>query len=319
MIGIVLAAGLGTRLRPYSSLISKAAMPVAGLPIACRVIEQFRRAGVDGRIVVIARSPEHDIVPLIEADARRNGYEVAFGYQSEQRGSAHALMQVADRRALIARDEHVLIGACDNLYEPDEIAHLVEQHRTSGTDGTMAVLRVPPEKVTVSSSVVVDGDRVVRIVEKPTLDDVASPFCGPLLYAFSPRILGLLDGVQPSPRGELEFQDAMQAFLDAGARVGWFELSRRDTLTLPADLLALNARFFAQTSLPTPGGRDGVTFVPPCLVEDEVAIGAGSTIGPNAHLMRGCRVGADCTIRHALVFPGAEIAKGSTTEHGLVT
>ena len=330
MIGIVLAAGLGTRLRPYSDLVSKAAMPAAGVPIVLRVIEQLRRAGVNGRIVVIARSPEHDIVPLIEADARHNGYEVAFGYQGEQRGSADALIQVPGRHALVERDEHVLIGACDNLYEPDEIARLVEQHRSSGADGTMAVLRVPPEKIAASSNVVTENNRVVRIIEKPRLDEITppqsggsplrggSPFCGPMLYAFSPRVFAYLDAVRPSLRGELEFQDAMQAFLDDGARVGWFELSRRTTLTSPADLLALNERFFGATSLPMPVPRRGVAFEPPCIVDEGVTIGPGSTVGPNAHLMRGCRVGARCTIRHALVFPGAQVADGTIVERTLV-
>jgi glucose-1-phosphate thymidylyltransferase len=314
VIGIVLAAGLGTRLRPYSDVVSKAAMPVAGVPIVLRVIEQFLAAGGVGRVIVVARSPEHDIIPLIREHARRRGYDVAFGYQPEQRGSAHALMQVPDLGRL---DEHVLIGACDNLYEPSEVAALVEQHARRRADGTMAVLRVPPEKVAASSSVVVDAGRVVRLIEKPALDQVASPFCGPLLYAFSPQIFAHLNDVRPSRRDELEFQDAIQAFIEAGARVEWFELSGRMTLTTPDDLLALNERFFGATSAPTPMPRRGVTFVPPCVVDDEVAIGPGSTIGPNVHLMRGCRIGRACTVRHALVFPGAHVADDSTVEHTL--
>jgi NDP-sugar pyrophosphorylase family protein len=124
--------------------------------------------------------------------------------------------------------------------------------------------------------------------------------------------------VTPSARGELEFQDAMQAFIDAGARVGWYELSSRTTLTSPADLLALNERFLADTVLPPPKPRPGVTFVPPCIIDDEVAIGPGSVVGPNAHLMRGCRIGAACTIRLALVFPGAQIAEKSIIERALI-
>jgi NDP-sugar pyrophosphorylase family protein len=315
VIGIVLAAGLGTRLRPYSDLVSKAAMPVAGVPIVLRVIEQFRAADVEGRFIVIARSREHDIVGLVAEHARRNDYDVSFGYQAEQRGSAHALMQVPDRHQL---DDHVLIGACDNLYDPEELARLVAQHRAHGVDGTLAALRVAPEKMTASSNVVVDGERVTRVIEKPRAGQIASPFAGPCLYAFSPKIFGYLDAVTESPRGELEFQDAMQAFMDDGARVGWFELSRRATLTSPADLLALNEQFFGAAPSPTPAPRDGVTFVPPCVVADDVAVAPGSTIGPNAHLMPGCRVGARCTVRHALVFPGARVPDGTSAEHTLV-
>ena len=320
MIGIVLAAGLGTRLRPYSQVISKAAMPVAGVPIVLRVIEQLRAAGVKGRFIVIARSPEHDIVPLIVEHARRNDYEVSFGYQDEQRGSAHALMQVPESERL---DQDVLIGACDNLYEADELRRLVAQHterQTDGAcraDGTLAVLRVPPEKMTASSNVVVDGERVTRVVEKPRVNQIASPFAGPCLYAFSPRILGYLDAVTESPRGELEFQDAMQAFIADGARVGWFELSRRVTLTTPDDLLALNETFFAEMPAGT-RSISGSTIAEPCVIDADVQIGQGSTVGPNTHLMRGCRVGQGCTVRHALVLPGAVVPDGATVEHTLV-
>ncbi len=321
MIGIVLAAGLGTRLRPYSNAVSKAAMPIAGVPIVVRVIEQFRAAGVGDRIVVIARSPEHDIVPLIVEHARREGYEVAFGYQQQPRGSAHALMHVPGRDRL---DEHVLIGACDNLFDPDELRRLVAQHRASGADGacradgTMAVLRTTAEKMRASSNIVVEGKRVVRVIEKPGPDEIASPFAGPLLGAFSPGIFAELNAVTESPRGELELQDAIQAFIAGGARVEWFELSWRLTLTTPDDLLALNERFFDAASSPAPVPRPNVTFVPPCVIDDEVAIGPGSVIGPNAHLMRGCRIGRGCTVRHALVFPGAVVPDGATVEHALV-
>ena len=314
MIGIVLAAGLGTRLRPYTAAVSKAAMPVAGVAIAVRVIEQLRAAGGADRVIVIAQSPEHDVVPLIEEHARRHGYEVAFGYQRRPRGSAHALMHVPDREGL---DEDVLIGACDNLYEPDELGRLVAQHGASGADGTMAVLRAASEGMGASSNVVVEGERVVRVIEKPALEAVASPFAGPLLYAFSPKVLACLDAVGESARGEFEFQDAIQAFIAGGARVGWFEFSRRATLTTPEDLLALNEKVFGGL----PGGtrtEGDVTFVGPVVVDAGVEIGPGSTVGPNAHLMRGCRVGRGATVRHALVFPGAVVADGAGVEHALV-
>jgi NDP-sugar pyrophosphorylase family protein len=314
VIGIVLAAGLGTRLRPYSDLVSKAAMPIAGVPIVVRVIEQFRAAGVRDRIVVIARSPEHDVVPLVAEHARRRAYEVAFGYEQPVRGSAYALMCVPGRERL---DEDVLIGACDTLYEPDELARLVAQHRARRSDGTVAVLRMAPERMPASSNVVVEGDRVVQVIEKPAPAQIASPFAASFLFAFSPRIFEHLDEVSESPRGELEFQDAIRAFIASGARVEWFELSRRVTLTTPEDLLALNEKFFE--SLPVGTRRLGeATLVEPVVIDADARIGPASTIGPNAHLMRGCCVGRGCTVRHALVFPGARVADGAVVEHTLV-
>ncbi len=313
MIGIVLAAGLGTRLRPYTTFVSKAALPVAGVAIAVRVIEQLRAAGGAERVIVIAQSPEHDVVPLIEAHARRHGYEVAFGTQRRPRGSAHALMHVPGREGL---DEDVVIGACDNLYEPDELGRFVAQHRASGADGTMAVLRAAPEGMGASSNVVVEGARVVRVIEKPAPEAVASPFAGPQLYAFSPKVLSFLGAVSESPRGEFEFQDAIQAFIADGARVGWFEFSGRATLTTPADLLALNERFFKSAG--ETRQVSGATVVEPVVIDPGVEIGPGSTVGPNAHLMRGCRVGRGATVRHALVFPGAVVEDGASVEHALV-
>ena len=314
MIPIVLAAGLGTRLQPYSRAVSKPAMPVAGVPVILRVIEQCRDAGAADRLIVIANAPEHDVVPLVEAHARQHGYDVAFGYQRERRGSAHALRHVPGRDRL---DQHILIAACDNFFESAELRSLVAQHQKRGADGTMAVLRVPPENMRAHSNVIVEGERVVRVIEKPAPGDVASPFVGPLLYAFSPKILTTLDDVPESPRGEFEFQDAIQAFIRDGARVEWFELSRRTTLTTPDDLLALNEQFFGAM----PGGTrtlGDATIIEPAIIDPDVEIGEGSTVGPNAHLMRGCRVGRASTVRHALVFPGAVVPDRTTVEHTLI-
>ena len=90
-----------------------------------------------------------------------------------------------------------------------------------------------------------DGQRILRIVEKPSPEDAPSNTVSLPHYVFSPRLLDLLPSLEPSIRGEYEIQDAIQGLIDGGGTVIGVHAVERFQVSSPRDLLMLTRRLFS--------------------------------------------------------------------------
>src|SRR5439155_3607721 len=131
--------------------------------------------------------------------------------------------------AVLAADEFLEDGPFvmylgDNLLR-DGITDLVNAFRASQPDALILLTRVPdPGNYGVAE---LDGDRVVRLVEKPTEPPSDLALVG--VYLFTPAIHDAVRAISPSRRGELEITDAIQYLIDQGLEVrphlvdGWWK------------------------------------------------------------------------------------------------
>ena len=130
---LVLAAGLGTRLRPLSAVRAKAALPVAGRPIVIRILEQLKAAGVE-RVVVNLHHRAETIARVV-GDGRQLGLRraVLVGERGPRLGGGPA-------RALplLAADRFFIVNG-DTLAQVD-LAALAAAHHASGALATLAVV-----------------------------------------------------------------------------------------------------------------------------------------------------------------------------------
>jgi NDP-sugar pyrophosphorylase family protein len=309
MQAVVLAAGRGVRLGRLTARRSKAMLPVAGQPLAGRVLERLWEAGLR-RVVVVGGADDRELADYCTSrnPASRNpASRISYVVQHERRGMAHALACAAP---LI--DAPFLLCACDNLVASTFITALMVHLEETGADGVLALLRMSPERLQYSAAVELAADgRARRIVEKPPPGSTQSDAGSIALYAFRPRLLDYLD-VPLSPRGEQELQSAVQALMDAGGDVHGLFAPGRQTVTCPADLLALNLYYLdqgigAEVQASLPGD---VRVTPPVRIEAGVELGAGCAIGPRVYLETGCRVGQGVRLRDALVLRGGVVPAG---------
>jgi NDP-sugar pyrophosphorylase family protein len=156
---MILAAGLGTRLRPLTSTIPKPLLPVGGTPLIVWNLLLLRRAGITEVIVNL-----HHLGELIEkelGDGSRYGVRLRYSREPVLLGTGGGIKQAG----WFLRNGSFLVLNGDTLLELDVLA-LIEDHRraTSAMNGALAtlVVRTDPE-VTKWGVVEVSGDRVVRI------------------------------------------------------------------------------------------------------------------------------------------------------------
>jgi len=132
---LVLAAGLGTRLRPLTFSRAKAAVPVAGTPLICRQLRGLAEAGVRDVVVNLHHRPE--TVAAVVGDGGALGCRVRYSWERTVLGSAGG-----PRRALPLLDDRFFIVNADTLCDVD-FGALLHRHRASGAAVTLAVTAHP--------------------------------------------------------------------------------------------------------------------------------------------------------------------------------
>ncbi len=148
---LVLTAGLATRLRPLSLLRAKSALPVAGTPLAARVIAWLASCGAREVVLNLHHRPE--TLTRAIGDGAGLGVRVRYSWEDPVLGSAGG-----PRHALpLLESDRILIVNGDTLTDVDLDA-MVAAHERSGAQVTMALIPNPrPDQY---GGVLLDGDRV---------------------------------------------------------------------------------------------------------------------------------------------------------------
>ena len=158
MKAMVLAAGLGTRLRPLTEDKPKCLVPLAGRPLISWALEWLRRAGVTECVINLHYMPEK--VQRFVGDGSGYGLKVIYSYEPELLGTAGAVNKVAS-----FFDQPFYVIYSDNFSQWD-LRKLVEVHEKNQAAATMAVHW--REDVSQSGVVELDrNERILSLVEKP--------------------------------------------------------------------------------------------------------------------------------------------------------
>ncbi len=205
MRALILAGGEGSRLRPITHTNAKQLIPIAGAPILFHALEAIRDAGITEVGIVIGQTG--DEIRTAVGDGSTWGLSVSYIPQEAPLGLAHAVMTARD----FVAGQPFLMYLGDNVLL-EGLKRFVEEFERTRPDAQIFLARVPePERFGVA---VLDGDRVVRLVEKPTsfVSDLA--LVG--VYLFDDSILEAADTLEPSARGEYEITEAIQWLIDHG-------------------------------------------------------------------------------------------------------
>jgi mannose-1-phosphate guanylyltransferase len=187
----LLAAGLGSRLRPVTDNIPKCMVPIGGRPLLDIWLDAFDRAGVSEVMVNLHHLPG---VVIHHIAARRRPPVVRTFFESRLLGSAGTL--VANQR-WVAEEKFFLACYADNLTDFD-LRSLIDEHREHDARATLAVFHSPRP----SSGGVVEVDAggvMVGFTEKP--ERPVGDLTNAGLYAFHPSVLDEIDPVPPKDIG----------------------------------------------------------------------------------------------------------------------
>lgn len=314
MKALVLAGGMGIRLRPFSHTMAKQLVPVANKPVLFYGLEAIRDAGITQVAIIVG---EHETgIRAAVGSGSRFGLEVSYIVQDRPRGLAHCVLVA---RRFLGDDDFVLYLG-DNILQ-DGITGLVDAFWATRPDA-MVLLGKVSDPSEYGTAVVDDDGRVLRLEEKSpnALSDLAVTGA----YVFSPAIHQAVRAITPSWRDELEITDAMQWLIEHGHVVRselchgyWKDTGKID------DWLDCNRVLMERLEPDVRGSVDAASTVRGAVVVDETAEVVRSeltgplVVGPGA-AVRDSRlgpytaVGEDCvvqgsTVEDSLLLTGATV------------
>jgi glucose-1-phosphate thymidylyltransferase len=315
--GLILSGGAGTRLRPITHTSAKQLVPVANKPVLFYGIEALVEAGVTDIGIVIA--PETgDEIRAAAGDGTAFGASITYITQDRPAGLAHAVLTA---EKFLGHAPFVMYLG-DNLLA-EGITALVSAFRENQPDALILLTRVDdPSSYGVAE---LDGERVVRLVEKPK--DPPSDLALVGVYLFGPSIFEAARALEPSWRGELEITEAIDRLIEGGQRVesqvvsGWW----KDTGQL-ADMLEANRLVLEELEPELEGEVDNSRIEGRVAVE-QGAVVAGSVIRGPAIIGTGTRIsdsfigpytsiGAECEIDRAEIENSILLSGARVTELG---
>jgi glucose-1-phosphate thymidylyltransferase len=239
MKGVVLAGGLGTRLLPMTRVINKHLLPVYDRPMIYYPLQQLAAAGIEEILVVTGGNHAGDFPKLLGAGGSRGLPHLRFAYQEGEEGIAAALA-LAEH---FAAGEPIVVILGDNLFQ-DALAPLIKEFQRNPS-GAMVLLRAVqnPQRFGVA---IVDGDRVISILEKPSDPETNLAVTG--CYMYDERVFDVIRGLTPSERGELEITDvnnqyiAWQELRHTELNGWWTDAGTRDSLHRASNLVAADRK-----------------------------------------------------------------------------
>jgi len=289
MKGVILAAGKGSRLYPVTHIIPKPLLPLANRITLAYAFDRLHEIGIDEVCIVVGENENE----MREALGTGSAFDLKLTYvrQTEPLGLAHA---VGFARDFVGNGPFVLYLG-DAVYSEG-----FQRHAQRFTESGCANLNIvkPVEDPSRFGVANVDGDKIVKLIEKPAIPESNLAMAG--MYFFGPQIWSVLPDLKPSARGEYEITDAIQMLVDRGETVlaGVYEGEWFDTGTL--DSFLATSRYLTRSERLLPESSQ-------ILGE----IGEAVVVGENARLR--------CTyVEDSVILPGANVQVAGAIRHSII-
>ena len=298
---ILPVAGLGTRLRPQTWSKPKPLVGLAGKPMLAHVLDRVLPLN-PGKLVFITGF----LGDQIEAWARTNyDLPLAFVEQPEMLGQTDAIIRT---RGLVERDALILFP--DMIFEAD-FSGLEE------IDADAVMFTKEVDDPSALGIAVVEGDRIVKLVEKPQEPISRLAVIG--IY-YVKQIQQLYDAIdEQMARGiklknEYFIADAIQLMIDGGKKVVPAPVTAWEDCGNAEALLSTN-RYLLDRQPPAADHRDGSSVIQPSAVAASATL-EGAVVGPYASIGENAIV-RDAIVRDAVIEDGATI-ETAIVEHAIV-
>ena len=214
MKGVVLAGGLGTRLRPLTAVTNKHLLPVYDQPMVYYPIQTLVNAGITDIMIVTGGNSAGDFLKLLGNGKAFGLKHINYTYQEGEGGIADALSLVEH----FAAGDSVCVVLGDNIIEGN-IRGAVDDYLEQGSGAKILLKKVSdPQRFGVPE---IEGSKVLRIEEKPTKPKSDYAVIG--IYMYDPRVFEIIKTLKPSGRGELEITDVNNAYIDR-QEMSWAQL-----------------------------------------------------------------------------------------------
>lgn len=204
MKGVILAGGLGKRLEPLTRITNKHLLPIYNKPMVYYPLNTLIEAGIEEIMIVTGGNNAGDFLRLLGDGSEFGLKHIHYTYQRGEGGIAEALALCED---FVEKDKVVVILG-DNLIEKS-IKSTVEKFDKQKSGARILLKKVDdPQRFGVAE---LDGDKIIKIVEKPKNPKTNLAVTG--IYMYDDYVFEFIKTLKPSQRGELEITDVNNLYI----------------------------------------------------------------------------------------------------------
>lgn len=214
MKAVILAGGLGTRLRPIIGNENlKTMIKYSGRPLLHRTVDMLREKGFE-EIVFVVSHMRHKIMDYF-GDGKNFGVKIEYVFQENPRGGTADAVRCVENKI---NEEKFLLLYGDNVFDGSSIDKLTNSR--FGFDGVLCAKEV--ENPTKFGILEVDSSLVKKIHEKPQTPPTNLAMTG--IFILPRDIFNAIEQTKLSARGEYELTDSIQILIDSGMKIGYCKL-----------------------------------------------------------------------------------------------
>lgn len=313
MIGVILAAGKGRRLRPLTETRPKALLPILGKPLISYHISLLKRLNVE-KIVVVVSYLKEQLIEKAKELANTLAIDIEFVDQKTELGTGHALKTVVEHY-----EDDMIVVYGDLYLDVDGVSKVLLDVVNRGDS---YILGVEVDDVSRYGKLVTDDDTLMKIVEKPLERSRGLVNAG--IYVLKAGIVKLVSNIGLSPRGEYELTDLVEIARGKGMKLKVARIcdSCWQDIGYPWDLLrAVKLELSKYKEKIVCGKVDSSTTIRGTVIIEEnasvkgstyiegpVYIGKNAVVGPNSYIRpftaieEGAHIGFAVEVKESIIF-----------------
>jgi len=288
MKAVILAAGEGKRLRPFTETIPKVMLPVANKPVLEYVVDAVKNNGVHDIIIVVGYKKE----VIMDHFKNYKGAKITFVVQEKQLGTAHALLHA--KRNI--KDTFIVLSG-DNIIDHKSISKLIKD------DSKYSILIKEHPNPSKYGVVFIEKEKLKELVEKPK--EEVGKFISTGVYKLPNTIFDSISEL--SSQGIYDLSSIMQSIVDKGEKINTIIADLWRDIVYPWDLIHLNETMIQRTPSSLAGTIEkGVT------IKSDVSIGSNTKIYSGSYIVGPVIIGEGCEIGpNVCIFPSTTIGNNS--------
>lgn len=286
MKAVILCAGKGSRLRPFTYSSPKHLLPVCNKPVLGYVLSEIEKSKISEIAIIVNNETKEPIYKFITDNFRNHSFKFSFILQEEPKGLAHGCYMaknfIGDENFFLILGDNIIPGCIENILPNNE--QFMEDARILIRE----VLDPTPFGVVEFDQ----AGRVKSLEEKPK--NPKSNFVIVGVYLFKPVIFNAIENIKPSKRGELEITDAIQYLIKENLNV--------------------KAKIFSKTFIDI-GSTEQLLYANDFILKNILKlpfIVAKSSYIENSNLLENVSIGENCiiknsTIENSIVMDGTKL------------
>ena len=217
MKGIVLAGGLGTRLRPLTLVTNKHLLPVYDRPMIFYPLSMLSEAGIEDVMIVVGGQSTEEIVKLCKNGSHWGFKSLYYAYQEGEGGIAAALELTEN----FVNNDACCVVLGDNIMLGDSLKPYVKTFTDIREGAMVLAAEVPDPQNYGVPTIEAAGKKILFITEKPEVPQSKFGIIG--VYFYDETVFRRIRTCVPSKRGELEISDVNNSYA-ADRELAWLKV-----------------------------------------------------------------------------------------------